>query len=322
MKRRAFTLVELLVTITIIGILASLVLGALQSAREMAREAATKATIVKLHNIIMQRYEGYLNRRIGFDTTGMTAAQIDAANQAARANPKVAARYRLDAIRDTMRMEMPDARSDVVNSPIAFSWGKVPEPALHRIYAAKPPTANMDAAKCLYLVVSMGSPESMEQFSQAELGTVDGEPVFVDGWGKPIMWLRWAPGCSSCTDPDFVAATGIHWTGTSTIQSGVALPYSRLKPDGTPVMNTDGTYVMVSGDHDPFDTRSVDAVAFRIIPLIYSSTGRTKADGTPQYGIDLDAGYTFAGNPYGSTKLGQPIAGEGAEGNITNHAIE
>ena len=27
----------------------------------------------------MQRYEGYLNRRIGFDTTGMTAAQIDAA---------------------------------------------------------------------------------------------------------------------------------------------------------------------------------------------------------------------------------------------------
>ena len=59
-----FTLVELLVTITIIGMLAGMMLGALQMARNSAREAATKATIAKLNSIIMQRYESYMTRRV------------------------------------------------------------------------------------------------------------------------------------------------------------------------------------------------------------------------------------------------------------------
>ena len=41
-SRSAFTLVEMLVTVTIIGILAAMSFGALQMAREAARETATK----------------------------------------------------------------------------------------------------------------------------------------------------------------------------------------------------------------------------------------------------------------------------------------
>ena len=52
-----FTLVELLVAVTIVGILASIVLGALVSARSTARIAKTKATIAKLNNIMMSKYE-------------------------------------------------------------------------------------------------------------------------------------------------------------------------------------------------------------------------------------------------------------------------
>jgi len=300
MKRRAFTLVELLVVIVIIGILAAMVMGALQAAREAAREAATKATIVKLHNILMQRYEGYFSRRVPIacvtcpsawsDGTALTAYERQQWN-------KANVWKRLNCMRDLIRMEMPDARSDISNGPIQFHFTPpdggsfhdsqpdyaTPLPPLHRLYAAKTPTGNMDAAKCLYLVVSMGSPEAMEQFSQSELGTVDGEPVFVDGWGNPIMWLRWAPGY------------------TSPIQLGVGHE---------------------NDDHDPLDTRKADAFAFRLVPLIYSSAGRMKPDGEPQYGIELHQGYAFAGNPYESSLLGQIKSGEGAEGNITNHTIE
>src|SRR5512144_1810865 len=61
--RRAFTLVELLVTIVIITLLAAIALGAINSARQTAREAKTKALIAKLNQIIMQRYESYTTRR-------------------------------------------------------------------------------------------------------------------------------------------------------------------------------------------------------------------------------------------------------------------
>ena len=78
---RGFTLVELLVTITIMGMLAAMTLGAMQVSRRMAAEYATKATITKLNNIIMQRYESYLTRRLPINVAGFP--------------PPFAAQYRL-----------------------------------------------------------------------------------------------------------------------------------------------------------------------------------------------------------------------------------
>ena len=47
--------------------------------------------------------------------------------------------------------------------------------------------------------ISMTYPEAMSQFGENEIADLDGDgwPVFVDGWGNPIMFLRWAPGFSS-----------------------------------------------------------------------------------------------------------------------------
>ena len=202
MKRQGFTLVEMLVVMTIIGVLAGMLQGALVLARGTAREMATKATIAKLNNVILRQYESYRTRRVGC----MLPPAIDALSRndpirlAFENNwrqPRNAAQRRLDAIRDLMRMEMPDAMTDVTNDPVAFGWGSVPEPALHLLYATNPPTVDHDAAQCLYKIVSMGNPEAMEQFRQSEIGMVDGRPVFVDGWGRPIMFLRWAPGFTS-----------------------------------------------------------------------------------------------------------------------------
>ena len=62
--RREFTLVELLVVIAIIGILGAMAVGALAKAREAGKLAATKATVAKINDLVMKRYETYRTRRI------------------------------------------------------------------------------------------------------------------------------------------------------------------------------------------------------------------------------------------------------------------
>ena len=215
-----FTLVELLVVVTIIGILAGIVFGAVQAARETAKEAKTKAMIAKLDGIIMARYESYTTRRAPINTSGM--------------DPLAAARLRLDAIRDLMRMEMPERWNDISRAPVAAGLVR---PALSRRYvaqySAQAPSTEHGPAECLYMIVMLGDSTAREQFADNEIGDTDGDdyPEFVDGWGRPIYFLRWAPGFSD-----------------SDIQS-----------------NDPGA------DHDPFDPRKVDAGAFRLVPLVYSA---------------------------------------------------
>jgi prepilin-type N-terminal cleavage/methylation domain-containing protein len=63
-SRRAFTLVELLITVSIIAIMASMVLFAVYSAQEMAKTQKTKALIAKLDAIIKAKYETYKTARV------------------------------------------------------------------------------------------------------------------------------------------------------------------------------------------------------------------------------------------------------------------
>jgi prepilin-type N-terminal cleavage/methylation domain-containing protein len=295
-NRSGFTLVEMLVTVTIIGILTGVVFGALQLARNAAREAATKATIAKLDAIITQRYESYLTRRVPIRIPPTLT-------------PRQAAEVRLAAIRDLMRMEMPERYNDIISAPSPLPNGvpALSEPALHRLYKARYDAHDPGSApscpahaECLYLLVSLASPEAMEQFSQSEIGDTDnnGWMEFLDGWGKPIYFLRWAPGCSA------------------------------KLPDGSP--NPNGCSEIQSGnpttDHDPFDTRNVDPDGFRLIPLIYSfgrnGTPNVLARGSVVVNYVASDIKICTSTAYQEVGRCDPPGSSAAKGNITNHHIE
>ena len=269
--RPAFTLTELLVVIVIIGMLAGISLGALYNARETARVQRTKATITKLDRIIQAKYAEFQTRRLPITNR--------------RIPPRVMAELKLQVLREIIRMEMPDRLNDITYPRASGGTGQTmdeigetftvslstPNPLVQETLArtAKarsiyrrvagndafyaPTDPNYATAECLYLIVT-SDPEARDQFQPNEIGDVDGDgvPEFLDGWGMPIRFIRWAP------------------VLRSEMQSG--------DPEN---------------DHDPFDPRRVDPLAFRLVPYIYS------AGPDNEYGVSHDDtdGWSFQ---YGS----------------------
>jgi hypothetical protein len=305
-------LVELLVVIVVIGILAAMVLGALQAARETARTAKTRATISKLHNIVMGMYESYRTRRVPIYSNGVPV------NTSAM-NPQSAALARLCVLRDLMRMEMPERMTDLADFPLSFTINGVTlglpatGPALWQAYRNHigVPSVTLKGntpAECLYMIVTIGC-RARGQFSENEIANdaVDGFPEFVDGWGHPIYFLRWAPGF---IDSDIQAPVAVLSGSQYAISSSLALQATQT-------------------DHDPFDPMQVDTTngvsngpsGWRLVPLIYSAG----PDG--QYGIAED---TSSGSPYAWNNdtykqvWGSPVPATPGQrlDNIHNHRLQ
>ena len=261
-RHSGFTLIELLVTITIISILAGISLGAIRYARVAAAVGKTKATIAKLNALVMERYESYMTRRVPIT--------IPPSIQLSPTYPRQAALYRYCALLDLMRMEMPERTYDITMGPLGLGTATNPwtvRPALSQMYVQKynnkTPVDNCRAAKYLYMWVSMTYPEAMSQFGEDEIADIDGDgwPVFVDGWGKPILFLRWAPGFCS----------------------GVGLNPNPFNPSNPTQPRTDLSDIQTGdplNDHNPFDSRRIFPgnytypgypSYYRLIPLIYSA---------------------------------------------------
>ena len=312
-RRRAFTLTELLVVITIIGMLAGMALGALYSARETARVQKTKGTITKIDRIIQAKYAEFQSRRLPISTRRLPDGRP--------VPPKIMAELKLQILREIIRMEMPDRLNDLVYPRAPSGTGRTlgeigalfnvlapddPSPVIgetiERTAKARSifrrvagnsaffdgPDPNYATAECLYLIVA-SDPEAREQFQPDEIGDVDGDgvPEFLDAWGMPIKFIRWAP------------------VIRSEMQSGDA-----------------------ENDHDPFDSRRIDPLAFRLVPYIYSAGPdkqygvSNETEGDPwsfQYGTDSTAvGRVYAAGP--GDKIGRFTA-ETHFDNITNHSL-
>jgi prepilin-type N-terminal cleavage/methylation domain-containing protein len=299
-RRRGFTLVELLIVVVIISMLAAMTIVALARASEFARENKTKATIAKISNIILPMYEDYKYRRVPINTTSP--------------DRRVVALQRLVALRDLMRMEMPDRKSDIANLPIS---GITP-PSLQLAYQARAANMGKNApAECLYLIVTLaGGEDARKQFHDDEVADTDGNGLmeFVDGWGRPIWFMRWAPGFNE-----------------SDLQPNIP------GPDDVPLATRNQIMLdFAEKDHDPFDTRRIDMMdpknandyprGWRLVPLIYSGG----ADGVPGLAEDFDpASYVWNMDTYSQKDVngvkylwGQPLAAGKHNDNIHNHRLE
>lgn len=208
-RRGGFTLIELTIVMLIIGILVAMSLSVFVAAYEQSRAARTRAIISKIDQFINEKYESYRTRAVPIRVPpGMS--------------PYEAAQVRLFAIRELMRMEMPDHREDVLDPPqilnqyVANPYNpnsnpsfqmRLAVPSLTKSYYrraqaswnANPSDWSNDSAECLYLILASmrdGEKSALDFFAPTEIGDLDGDGLneIHDSWGQPIVWFRWAPG--------------------------------------------------------------------------------------------------------------------------------
>lgn len=207
-KRSGFTLIELMTVIAIMGMLGAISITTVRSAVQSAKETQTRTTIAKIDSVLTGIYEKYQYRRLKVEGN----------------NYRIRAYSRVLKMRDLLRCDFPCCY-DEVNT---LSLDNVYTP-LQSVYRAelgisdptnprpKPQPIDQDGrsirpddpryadylkeiqrlnAELLYLVIMNGDPEARASFSAREIADTDGNGnyEFVDGWGNPIQWMRWAPG--------------------------------------------------------------------------------------------------------------------------------
>lgn len=332
MARRGFTLVELLIVITIIAIIAGMSMAALLSAAEEGRLARARAQVAKIDQIIGEKWNAYRFKQLPIRIPAGTA-------------PQTAAVLRLNAMRELQRVELPDRRTDVSDNPAILSGGAAGYGSQkgYRRYLTTTGffgNTSYESAECLYAIISQirdGDKSALQFFANSEIGDVDGDGAseLLDPWGEPIMFLRWAPGHSRATMDDPVKGTELlsaYLTSppaplVSISVSTFQIPAGEIQPDTFDPLKIDPRWLpSASEGFKPFQLR----------PLIVSAG--------PDHAIDLfnDFGDSSGGaghyaltsppnDPYvrSGTNMwvGQPFDADG-DGtiengdNITNHALE
>ena len=308
------TLVELLITILIISILAALVLGVAATAGQTAREAKTRTMIDRLHTLLMEQYDTYKNRRLDTSAVEAISGVANPTPDMRADNRLLALRALMrmempDRWSDLINGPVGDSNL----SPSALQADPTKVKALRNNvgprYLYTPGKSELwsvyirryqqlanrtntvtgelnttsdvlenQSAECLYLIITVatGDGEARTLFHDRDIGDTDGDgaPEFLDGWGHPIGFLRWAPGFSS------------------PLQLGPNR-LAQLQAD----TNNDTVRQTVAADHDPFDMYQRDTYdsnysasgsiydllrdkyySYRLVPLIYSAGRDEVAD--------------------------------------------
>lgn len=188
MRRRGFTLVELLVVITIIAILLTLTIRVVGSVITVSRESATQTTIRKVQALLNSRAEAMSRSQLSkayirntpewIMTEGLTT---DDATKKAMVAKLLARRHLpqrfqevLDGDAINAKLNLPPAHPNITNAGAASS-----SEILYDVLTQSDVLGD----------VSIGT----DSFGSNQVGDPDknGLPEFIDGWGQPLRFYRW-----------------------------------------------------------------------------------------------------------------------------------
>ena len=325
-ERSGFTLVELMTVIAIIGLLSAFSVTIVRSSIESAKETQTRTTIAKIDNVLTTAYEKYQYRRV--DLTNYYRKYSTNRTLAEKTE------YRIGKLRDKLRCDFPCTPEELGLSSVENGSGSLKYTPIQAAIASAVSTATADGtlssltyeeespagtveyrfianAELLYLVIMNAEPEARSLFSEREVADVDGNGLkeFVDGWGKPICWMRWAP----------------------------SLPRSDRQPSIDSIRSQVGTNgVPDRYDADPFDPLGLGyggEVGWFLVPYVFSA-GSDGLYGLKMPGMDGDTNWTnveFVNNPFkgcsasswapsGYALVGQEI-NTSYKDNIDNHTL-
>jgi prepilin-type N-terminal cleavage/methylation domain-containing protein len=327
-NRPAMTLIELLITMTIIAIISAAILGTASAAFENARRSRTQSLITKISGLVLERWDSYANRRVDVDPDIVTA--IDAlypSTITAAERGQMLADARLLALRELMLMEMPDGWADVNHAPSVLANVPALTQSYRRFFAAGN-ELDHESAECLYMTVmnATGDGEARTLFTSQDIGDKDGDgaPEFIDGWGNAIGWIRWPAGVISemqPINPDGTRPGDADHDSFDIFRRDSPIVMTPVIDDYPPIFRA--TYKANLRDRivqaaSPNESRRN---AFRLVPLVFSAGpdgGAGIAIFAPVNPLDP---YSVSGN---NRQLGEidPTSEFTAKDNITNHLMQ
>ncbi|MDR1494023.1 MAG: type II secretion system GspH family protein [Planctomycetaceae bacterium] len=335
-RTSGFTLIELLLVIMILGIMSTLSISVVRQVYHTSRVEKTRMTIRKIDRVIMEMYANYDNRRVETNA-GISTASTMTQEMRAQVTQAAILWCKRDLIRMEMPSNWDEVRqsdlktgyydandnhgytqlrfriggvnaasANTETSPLKKMYLATFKDAVERVKREKnlsqddavKKVYHFGSAKCLYLIVMYGNPEARELFFDHEIRTdEDGLSYFVDGWGNPIYFLRWAPGLTlSDRQPNILEPNQmeIHWDSATTKKSQAAEetpdPLDPTEVGGTlmqnPSSNKNQTWIKL-------ETSGTSFKGWTLLPVIMSSGGVTDGNDKSDNAADFDDGFWY-----------------------------
>ncbi len=191
-RRSGFTIIELLVVVTIIAILMAISMKVYGSVIEGMRERATRNTLTKIQAMIDARATAFQRRyQKPYTVTSSVERQKIASQMFSGNAADIAARKLLEA------KWFPQSGSDLLDvGNVRGMYTLYPNLVTSTGQLINP---NVTPAEVFYEFVMQGGSLGNEAVGKSEMSmgqeigdvNANGLPEFVDGWGNPIRFYRW-----------------------------------------------------------------------------------------------------------------------------------
>lgn len=189
-RRGGFTLIELLVVMALLAILAAIAAGAFFRVRAASESTATQSTLEKLNSGIDRKWKAVI------DQATVEAKNTPVGFQTACGNDPDRVRIVLTYMK--LKNEFPTTIAEA-NTAINFGGptGLTLQPrtgAFGPISAFTGSNEEQSAACLFQALTATGTGGEVFDVTplQSQIKTINGAQMFVDSWGKPIMFVRQA----------------------------------------------------------------------------------------------------------------------------------